>query len=85
MLAEIDKCHVNFPLDLIVDNCRDVHLPGVAQAFKPSGHVYAVAIDVLPVHDDVAEVDAYPQLDPLAFGHVLIAPSVAIPTLVSHG
>ncbi len=74
MFAEIIERQLCLTLDLIVDNSRDVHLPGVTQAFQPSGHVHPVAVDVVPIHDDVAEVDPDPQFDPMAFGHVLIAP-----------
>jgi hypothetical protein len=77
MLAEIVERSFDLALDLIMDHRRDVHLPGVAQAFEASGHVHAVAVDVILIHDDVAEIDTDVQFDPVTLWHFLVAPGKA--------
>ena len=40
-----------------------VSLPSVAEPFEPCCHVDPVAVNIVSIHDDVAEVDPDPQLD----------------------
>jgi hypothetical protein len=52
------------------------HLPGYRNpaagryAFEARCHVYAVPEDVTVVFDDVADIDAHPELDPMLERHV---------------
>ena len=47
--------------------------PGSANAFEPGGDVDAVAVDVVVVADDVAEIDADAELDAPLGRHIGIA------------
>src|SRR6185369_15871537 len=49
---------------LLVDRARDVDLAGFGDALDARRNVDAVAVDVVRLHDDVAEIDADPVFDP---------------------
>ncbi len=54
--------------NLIVGTSRDAYAPGLGQRFHPCGHIDAVAIDPVPVLDDIAEVDAGSEFHSTVFG-----------------
>ncbi len=51
---------------------RDARAAGLGQPFQPRGDVHALAVDVLPFADHVAEVDANAKHDPLSLGQRLV-------------
>jgi len=57
----------------------DEHPAGIGERFDPGGDVDAVAVEVIALDDDIAEIDADAQLDAavradagVAFGHRLL-------------
>jgi hypothetical protein len=52
---------------LIIGGARDAQAAGFAQSFKPRGNIHTIAIDVVPIDNDVADVDANPEEDALIF------------------
>lgn len=68
---------------MVVDVAGDADTAGLGQGLKGSGDVHAVAVDVTVLVDDVGEVDAYPQADPLIVGHRCLALGHAL--LDEHG
>ncbi len=57
------------PLDLIVGRAGDDDAAGLGQPLQPVGDIDAVAMDVVALDNDVAEVDADAELDPLVRRH----------------
>ena len=51
-------------LDLLVDRTRDIDLTGLGNALDACGDVDAVAVDIIRLYDDVAEIDANPVFEP---------------------
>ncbi len=51
-------------LEMIVGGARHQHAAGLAELLQPRGHDDAVSQEVIPLHDDVAEIDADPKDDP---------------------
>jgi hypothetical protein len=60
--------------DLLVHGARDPHASRLRQRLKPRRHVDAVAVDVVAVDNDVADVDPDPVVDPAVWGRSGIAP-----------
>jgi hypothetical protein len=65
--------------DVIECRAGDVNRAGSGQVFQPCGDVHAVAVDILLFEDNVAEIDADAELNPLvlrgsrvALGHTLL-------------
>ena len=48
--------------------------PGSARAFQPRRDVHAVAVDVVALDDDVAEVDTDAKANALVLGNARLAP-----------
>ncbi len=71
--AEIDDRQVELALDLVEHRAGNADTAGIGERLEPSGDVYAVAVDVVAIHNDVAEVDPDPQFNPVARRHVLIS------------
>jgi hypothetical protein len=59
--------------DLIPYNLADADVAGFRQRLEPRCDVHAVAVNVIPVDDDVADVDANTKFDPLLRRHARIA------------
>ncbi|MDP6642978.1 MAG: hypothetical protein QGF16_02740 [Rhodospirillales bacterium] len=47
--------------DRFVDHARDADAAGFGQGFKPCRHIDPLAVDILAVIDDIAEIDAHPE------------------------
>ena len=58
---------------LVRSTARYVNAAGVRQRLDPGGDIHAVAIDVVAIDDDVADIDADPELYPTVFGAARIA------------
>jgi hypothetical protein len=50
---------------LVADRARHADAARLSQTLKARRHVYAVAVYVAAVENDIAEVDPNPKLDPL--------------------
>ena len=53
--------------DLIVDDARYADPARLGDPLQPGRDIHPVAVDVVALDDDVAEVDADPEYDPLVF------------------
>ena len=62
-LARILKAHIDPVADAFVDDGRHANAAGFGQRFETGGNVDAVAVNVVALDDDVAEIDADPQND----------------------
>ncbi|MEZ5865581.1 MAG: hypothetical protein R3D25_16485 [Geminicoccaceae bacterium] len=58
---------------MLVDVPRDQNAAGCGQRFQACGDVHAVAVDVVVVVDDVAEIDADAEPEALALGQMALA------------
>ena len=62
-LAAILKANVDPIADAFVDDRGNADAAGLGQRFQPRGNVDAIAVDVVALNDDIAEIDADPQHD----------------------
>ena len=53
---------------MVVGGPRDADAARLAHRLQPGGDVHAVAEDVAAIDDDIADVDANPELDPVVIG-----------------
>src|SRR5258708_2212234 len=77
MLAEIIGSDRDLAARLFPRAGRQKDAPGSGLRFEPGREVPAVAVDVVAVDDDVAEIDPDTKLDPLAARHIRVALSDA--------
>ena len=63
MAAERPVIEIELVSNLIIDGLRDADGAGLGERLEPGGDVDAIAEDVVAVDDDVAEIDADPQLE----------------------
>src|SRR5262249_20268494 len=64
LLAGVLEGDVEPALRILVNTSRDADPAGLRQSFQSRGDIDAVAVDVVAVDDDVADIDADPELDP---------------------
>ena len=62
-LAAIGKADVEAAADAFVDDRGDTDAAGIGERFQARGDVDAIAVDVVAIDDNVAEVDANPEDD----------------------
>ena len=60
-LPAVVKNRVDTVGDTFVNNRRDANAAGLGERLEPRGEVDAVAVDVVAVDDDVAQVNADPE------------------------
>ena len=63
MAAERAVIKIELVPDLVVNRLRNADGAGLGERLEPGGDVDPVAEDVVAVDDDVAEIDADPQLE----------------------
>src|SRR6266851_9777680 len=63
MAAERTVIEIELVPDLVVDGLRNADRAGLGERLESRGDVDAIAEDIIAVDDDVAEVDADPQLE----------------------
>ncbi len=63
LLAEVLVAEAEDALDLLVDGPGDADPARFGQALEAGRHVHAVAVDVLALDDDLAEIDADAEVD----------------------
>ena len=70
------ECDIELVADMVVHRPRHADAAGLGQGFEPRRDVDPVAVDVVVVDDDVAEIDADAELQPplrldvgVALGH----------------
>ena len=56
-----------------MDNARDADAARFGHPFQPRRDIHPVAVNVAVLDDDVAEIDADPEDDPLVFGRPRVA------------
>ena len=62
--AERTVIEIELVPDLVVNGLRDADGAGLGERLEPGGDVDAIAKDVVPVDDDIAEINPDPQLEP---------------------
>ena len=72
-LSQVREIQVDFAFDVIENSAGNAYAAGLGQPLETRGDVHAVAIDVVALDDDVAEVDADAQLNAPVFGHIGVA------------
>ena len=79
LLAEILEAEAQLVAYLIVDIARNQDAARVGECFQPRGHIDAIAVDIILIADDVADVDADTKFDAtisryigIAFGHAAL-------------
>jgi len=62
-LASILKANVNAVTDAFIDDGGDTNAAGFGQRFQPRRDIDAVAVNIVALDDDIAEIDADAQHD----------------------
>src|SRR6202165_1718347 len=75
-LTLVVETHIDPVTDLIVNSTRDRNASRHSDAFEPRCNIDAIAEDIVVVDDDVSQMDADAELDPLGLGYLRV--------LVSH-
>jgi hypothetical protein len=65
LFAAVLEGDIEAALDVLLHPRRNADAAGIGEALQPSGDVDAVAKNVAVVQDDVADMNADPQFDPL--------------------
>ena len=71
--AEIVIRHIKPVTNIVVDAGRQADPVRFRQRLEPGSHVNAVAVDVVLVNDDVADIDAQTKPNLLIAGNVFVA------------
>src|SRR4029453_9015918 len=72
-LAQILEGQIQLVAHLIVHDLAYADPAGFGEAFEPCRNVDAIAVNIVAVDDDVAEVDAEAELDAMVRRHVRVA------------
>jgi hypothetical protein len=79
LLASVFKHDVELTSRILLDPARDANAAWLRQGLQACRHVYTVAIDIVAVEDDIADIDADAKLDSLlrfdlavALGHAAL-------------
>ncbi|WP_442893329.1 hypothetical protein [Bradyrhizobium sp.] len=72
--AYILEGDIEFAPNLPARVLRDAYATGLRQSLQARCHVHAIAENVTSINDDVADIDANAELDPLLIGYPGIAP-----------
>jgi hypothetical protein len=73
LLAQILEGEIELLAHLVAHDSADADPAGLGQGFEACRDIDAVAVDVAPVPDDVAEIDAHAEPDAALFGHLGLA------------
>ena len=71
-LAEVVKAEREFVAHRVPHGAGDANAPWRSHRFQSRRDVHAVAVDIITVTDDIADVDAYAEFYPLVERHRLI-------------
>ena len=83
-LADIDKGYVQVSVHLIAHGTGDAYSAWFSNGLQPRGDVDTVACDVVAVDDDIAEVDADPELNPFAVDSSRLRSAIARCTSIAQ-
>ena len=73
LVALIRKVQLELVADLVADGRRTGDAAGRGEPLQPHRQVHAVAVEVVAVDDDVAEVDAHAKLEMPVLRHACVA------------
>src|SRR6266853_877247 len=76
-LALVVETYIDPVTDLIVNSTRDRNASRHSDAFEPRCNIDAIAEDIVVVDDDVSQMDADAELDPLGLGYLRVLASHA--------
>src|SRR5215813_15280438 len=71
--SEVLEPGVEFSLHLVKDHSGNANASGIGQFFEPRRDVHTVAIDVISVDDDIADIDSDSKHDRLVVGNLQVA------------
>src|SRR5262245_8244384 len=63
LFAQIVELKTELVLNLIMYDTRDHDAPRIGECFQPGCHINAIAINVVTINDDIADIDADTKLD----------------------
>ena len=73
LVALVGEVQIEFVADLVAHRRRTGNAAGTGQTLQPDRHVHAVAIEIVAVDDEVAEIDAHAELEMAVFRNPGIA------------
>ena len=73
LLAHVLEAEAELVADLIVHDARNHDAAGIGERLQPGRHVDAVAVNIVPVDYDVADVDADAEFNALVRRHFGVA------------
>ena len=84
MFAKVFKNCGNLALDLTANSGGHNNFIGVAQRFQPRRDIHAVAVDIVAIHDHIA--DDYPnaRFNPMIQRNNLVAPGKCVLDFRAH-
>jgi hypothetical protein len=59
VLAAVDELHADTVADMLMNAIRNRHATGVGKPFKAGGNIDSVSKEIVAIHHDVSEIDAY--------------------------
>ena len=65
LIAHIIEGEIELTGSILLDTRRDADVTGISQCFKSGGDIDPVAENIAILDNDIADIDAYPELDPL--------------------
>ena len=71
--AQIFELEIKPVPHLIARAARNADAAALGESFKTGGHIHAVAQQVFPVRDDIADIDTDPQDELAVFGDIGVA------------
>ena len=77
LLTKISESDRQLVPNLLVRRPGDTYSTGLAQRFQPRGNIDAVAVNIVTVNNDIADVDADPEDDTLVRWNSHISPDHA--------
>ena len=72
-LAKVVKAERKFVAHGVAHGAGDANAPWRSHCFQPRRDIHAVAVDVIAVTDDIANIDAYAEFDPPVERHGFVA------------
>src|SRR5262249_3378123 len=67
------KSKLKLTSDIFLHPSRDTDASWLCEPLQTRRYIYAFSVDVIAIDDDVPDVDAHPELDPVLLGNVSVA------------
>src|ERR1051326_914466 len=73
LVAQVVESHIEAVADVIAHGARYADPAGFGESLQSGSNIHPVAVDVAVLDDDVAEIDAHTEYDPLFLANAVIA------------